>query len=309
MDETASYDELDDARAGSDINDDSEPVDENVASFPSTMTESERLRSYGDPSARELNAGEDLSIQWGEPVWQTGQPWPDFLPNTIDMQLSKRDTSNACHKMHASLPRALSFPPLPLRVAIVGAGVSGLVSAHQLASRGFHVTIIEARSRIGGRILTWQIPDDDSGPAAASSPADESPAAAQAEKQNAAELEKNKDRSKRRESSSDRRTLLPPLLLHLQLLLPQPLPLPRSLPIDPLRPSPIESSGKRRHELLLPPLLSLSLHPMVLLLLPLLAETEAETDAGEEAAAAALLLLFPCSIIISGCAGLCLRNS
>ena len=84
--------------------------------------------------------------------------WPSDFENSVEMQLDKRDTSNALHKLWAHTEESLSYPPMPMRVAIIGAGVSGLVAAHQLASRGFHVIIVEARKRIGGRILTWQLP-------------------------------------------------------------------------------------------------------------------------------------------------------
>lgn len=40
----------------------------------------------------------------------------------------------------------------PQRVCIVGAGISGLRAAGVLASVGFEVVILEARSRIGGRV-------------------------------------------------------------------------------------------------------------------------------------------------------------
>ena len=39
-------------------------------------------------------------------------------------------------------------------VAIVGAGVAGLAAARELHRRGFRVAVLEARDRIGGRILT-----------------------------------------------------------------------------------------------------------------------------------------------------------
>lgn len=45
------------------------------------------------------------------------------------------------------------------RVAVLGAGVAGLVTAHQLERAGFDVAVIEARDRIGGR--TWTIRDGD----------------------------------------------------------------------------------------------------------------------------------------------------
>ena len=40
------------------------------------------------------------------------------------------------------------------RVAVVGAGMSGLAAAQQLASEGMDVTVFEARNRVGGRIWT-----------------------------------------------------------------------------------------------------------------------------------------------------------
>lgn len=53
---------------------------------------------------------------------------------------------------------ALPSPPAvsarPPHAIIVGAGVAGLVAARLLVDRGFGVTILEARGRPGGRILT-----------------------------------------------------------------------------------------------------------------------------------------------------------
>lgn len=42
----------------------------------------------------------------------------------------------------------------PIRVVILGAGIAGLASAYELGKAGYHCTVIEARSRVGGRNFT-----------------------------------------------------------------------------------------------------------------------------------------------------------
>jgi monoamine oxidase len=41
------------------------------------------------------------------------------------------------------------------RVIVVGGGFSGLACAHELMSAGCHVTVLEARNRVGGRVLSF----------------------------------------------------------------------------------------------------------------------------------------------------------
>src|SRR5215212_7905766 len=44
------------------------------------------------------------------------------------------------------------------RVAVLGGGVAGLTAAHELAERGFEVTVYEARDALGGKARSMPVP-------------------------------------------------------------------------------------------------------------------------------------------------------
>src|SRR5687767_5840523 len=41
------------------------------------------------------------------------------------------------------------------RVVVVGAGFSGLAAAYELSRAGYDVTVVEARNRVGGRVISF----------------------------------------------------------------------------------------------------------------------------------------------------------
>src|SRR6202000_1021375 len=55
--------------------------------------------------------------------------------------------------------------PMKRRVVIVGGGLSGLYSARLLAASGMECVLLEARERLGGRILSVTAGGFDLGPA------------------------------------------------------------------------------------------------------------------------------------------------
>src|SRR5437660_9899232 len=49
----------------------------------------------------------------------------------------------------------------PKRVVIIGAGLAGLAAGHELTQAGHEVTVLEARTRPGGRVYTLREPFSD----------------------------------------------------------------------------------------------------------------------------------------------------
>ena len=50
-----------------------------------------------------------------------------------------------------------AMPPLDTDVAVVGAGIAGLVAATELVAAGREVVVLEARDRVGGRVLNVEL--------------------------------------------------------------------------------------------------------------------------------------------------------
>src|SRR5688572_19300297 len=77
---------------------------------------------------------------------------PSVLARLIRMRLGGyRHAANApdpSRPLHCQEPRS---------VAVIGAGVAGLVAAHTLAKRGYRVCLIEKASYLGGKLGSWSV--------------------------------------------------------------------------------------------------------------------------------------------------------
>ena len=61
--------------------------------------------------------------------------------------------------MNTQSSRASGAVPDEVDVVIIGAGIAGLAAAHALIQSGLTVTVVEARDRVGGRLLSRRISD------------------------------------------------------------------------------------------------------------------------------------------------------
>ena len=72
--------------------------------------------------------------------------------------ISCEDNENIPSNPISSSPGMLSSNGNAKKIIVIGAGMSGLVAAYELVRAGHDVTILEARDRIGGRVLTIRSP-------------------------------------------------------------------------------------------------------------------------------------------------------
>src|SRR5215204_6165055 len=82
----------------------------------------------------------------------------DFLKQTA---LAAAAVSASSRHPSASGQKALERRGAPKKVIIIGAGLAGLSAAYELTEAGHDVSILEARTRCGGRVYTVRDPFSD----------------------------------------------------------------------------------------------------------------------------------------------------
>lgn len=77
----------------------------------------------------------------------------------VDEPISINALERVCVEHHHKPAAKISVPPLKdKKIAIVGAGLSGLTAALELARKGYPVAVFEATARLGGSL--WDIPEE-----------------------------------------------------------------------------------------------------------------------------------------------------
>src|SRR5207237_635723 len=92
---------------------------------------------------------------------QCGEAPADAGIDVVDPEVSVigLDEQLGCSRVGGDDDRAdLGAPERPVDVLVIGAGAAGLAAAHDLAQAGRTVTLLDARPRWGGRVLTLREP-------------------------------------------------------------------------------------------------------------------------------------------------------
>jgi glutamate synthase (NADPH/NADH) small chain len=110
-------------------------------------------------------------------VFRKSVPFPEIIARTCDQPCQvncNRDTlggairvaelERACVEFAEDNPSSVTvLPRKNAHIAIIGGGLSGLTAAYDLSRKGYHVSLFEAQSRLGGRLWNLsqeQLPPD-----------------------------------------------------------------------------------------------------------------------------------------------------
>ena len=81
-----------------------------------------------------------------------------FLAQTAATLATTWTAAAAAHAEPSTVETQAAAPDASRQVLVLGAGLAGLAAAYELKKAGYAVTVIEARTRPGGRVLTYRDP-------------------------------------------------------------------------------------------------------------------------------------------------------
>jgi len=81
-----------------------------------------------------------------------------FLARTAGTVATTWTAAAAARAEPSTASMQAAAPNAPRQVLVLGAGLAGLATAYELKKAGYAVTVIEARTRPGGRVLTYRDP-------------------------------------------------------------------------------------------------------------------------------------------------------
>jgi len=81
-----------------------------------------------------------------------------FLARTAGTVATTWTAAAAARAEPSTASMQAAAPNAPRQVLVLGAGLAGLAAAYELKKAGYAVTVIEARTRPGGRVLTYRDP-------------------------------------------------------------------------------------------------------------------------------------------------------
>src|SRR5438045_1814838 len=81
-----------------------------------------------------------------------------FLAQTAATVATSWTAAAAARAEPAPLEMQVAAPNASAPIVVLGAGLAGLAAAYELKKAGFGVTVIEARTRPCGRVLTYRDP-------------------------------------------------------------------------------------------------------------------------------------------------------
>ncbi|HZM50955.1 MAG TPA: NAD(P)/FAD-dependent oxidoreductase [Vicinamibacteria bacterium] len=81
-----------------------------------------------------------------------------FLAQTAATLATTWTAAAAAHAEPSTVETQAAAPDASRQVLVLGAGLAGLAAAYELKKAGYAVTVLEARTRPGGRVLTYRDP-------------------------------------------------------------------------------------------------------------------------------------------------------